>query len=165
MQPIIRDANGVIRFKRNAIVDHFVRNHTIDLSQLAASLDAYSVEDAEQFWQLLGYSVSGYGDLSFVRPETIAEADRRAESLLRPRRSTTACDKCTFSEHADYPVDHPWDMCPRCILDAGHSGDCKPAETALAEALENTMGHGKECTCGSCRDAIPLLARVRGGDR
>jgi len=82
MQPIYLDERGTPRFKDNAIVRRLLDEKVISLNDIAMWLDDVPVEDAEQFWQLLGYSISGYGDLSFVRPETIAKADAKADTLL-----------------------------------------------------------------------------------
>jgi hypothetical protein len=79
MQPIYLDENGTPRFKHNAIVRKLVDKKVIDLNKI--DVQNFPIEDVEQFWQLLGYSISGYG-LSFVRPETLAEADTKAEALL-----------------------------------------------------------------------------------
>lgn len=83
MQPIEFDKDGVIRFKRNAIIDWLFNTYRIDLNEIAIHCQEAKVpvEDQEQFWQLLGYSVSGYGDLSFVRSETVRLADAIAENL------------------------------------------------------------------------------------
>jgi hypothetical protein len=79
MQPIVL-VDGIVRFKRNAVVDWLLCNGYIDLNKIPTW--NLPVEDVEQFWQLLGYSVSGYGELSFIREETIAEADKKADALL-----------------------------------------------------------------------------------
>lgn len=64
-QPIIADAAGVKRFKANAIVDYLHQHGGIDMNKLAV-LD-FSDDDRCQFAQLIGYSVSGYEDLSYVQ--------------------------------------------------------------------------------------------------
>jgi hypothetical protein len=81
MQPVVLDKLGTPRFKGNAIIERLFRERRIDLNQI--SMWDVPVEDAEQFWQLLGYSVSGYGELSFIRPETVAKADEVVEALLK----------------------------------------------------------------------------------
>lgn len=86
MQPIVRDDRGVVRFRANAIVRRLSNEGKISLNEIAAW--DMPVEDAEQFWQMLGYSVSGYGDLSFVRPETLAAADADAEALFAVSRGS-----------------------------------------------------------------------------
>lgn len=86
MQPIAV-SDGVIRFKPNRIVQ-FICSHAdkcvskdglLDLNFLG-TMD-FPQEDVEQFWQLMGYSVSAYGSLSFVSPETAAIADAEAEKI------------------------------------------------------------------------------------
>lgn len=78
MQPIYRAPDGVIRFKENRIITWLVSNRS-NLNEIA--MQGFPQEDMEQFWQLLGYSVSGYGDLSFISPETVSKADCIAESI------------------------------------------------------------------------------------
>lgn len=79
MQPIVWDGRGVIRFKKNAAVDYILDNGGIDLNQIA--MGKFTIEDREQFNQLIGYSVSGYGDLSFIRRKTVRAADKKAAKL------------------------------------------------------------------------------------
>jgi hypothetical protein len=91
MQPIYLDPRGVIRFKANAIIRKFFCRDDEQMSRMISLNDIhvedFPIEDVEQFWQLLGYSVSGYGDLSFVRKKTVALADRKAEALMKRGRS------------------------------------------------------------------------------
>jgi len=68
IQPLEKDANGVLRFKENKIVGYILDNGGIDLNQIAC-VD-FNVEDREQFAQLIGYSLSGFGELSYVTDET-----------------------------------------------------------------------------------------------
>lgn len=63
MQPLV-EADGVIRFKANAIVRHLLDNGGIDLNQLARM--EFSQDDRVQFAQLIGYSLSGFGELGYV---------------------------------------------------------------------------------------------------
>ncbi len=58
MQPVI---NG--RFKENKIVSYCLENNT-DMNDIAHQ--DFSEEDRMQFAQLIGYSVGGYGTLSYV---------------------------------------------------------------------------------------------------
>lgn len=79
-QPLVL-VNGVVRFKGNKIVERLFEERVIDLNKIVGwDLPA---EDFEQFWQLLGYSVSGYGELSFIRPETVEPADKAADEMLK----------------------------------------------------------------------------------
>lgn len=78
IQPLERDAQGVIRFKPNKIVQHLLDNGGIDLNQLARI--EFSQEDREQFAQLIGYSLKGYGELSYVSDESYDAAERMFET-------------------------------------------------------------------------------------
>lgn len=77
MQPLIPDERGMIRFKANAIVRHLLDHGGIDLNALAR-MD-FSTEDREQFAQLIGYSLNGFGELSYVRQDTYATAEKMVE--------------------------------------------------------------------------------------
>ena len=79
MQPLVRDKNGVIRFQKNAIIDWLFETGRLDLNQLATM--KFSKDDHMQIAQLLGYSVSGFGDLSYVDEHTLRVADNRARRL------------------------------------------------------------------------------------
>lgn len=61
IQPLIEDEDGTIRFKANAIVQYL--------------LDHGFTDDREQFAQLIGYSHSGYCDLSYASDETVEGAE------------------------------------------------------------------------------------------
>lgn len=88
MQPIFVDDEGVIRFRQNALVRFLLdANGKIDMNVLAHV--PASAEERAHFAQLIGYSVSGWGDLSYVAegcPEWLAEADKQAEELCKRRR-------------------------------------------------------------------------------
>lgn len=86
MQPVDFDGKsqlgsprGVIRFKQNAIVRWLLENGGLDLNDIARQ--NFSDDDRTQFAQLIGYSVSGFGDLSYVSEAAIAAADERAEAV------------------------------------------------------------------------------------
>lgn len=81
MQPIGFDEDGVIRFKRNAIVRLLLDTGKLTLNDLACM--SFSQTDWQQFYQLIGYSVSGYGDLSNVSEGSIANADEQADGLRK----------------------------------------------------------------------------------
>lgn len=68
MQPIVLDEHGVARFKANSLVRYILdagKKYGINMNHLAI-LPNISQEDREQFAQLLGYSVLGFGDLSYT---------------------------------------------------------------------------------------------------
>jgi hypothetical protein len=68
IQPLITSPDGVTRFKGNAIVRFLLDAGPFNLNQLA--IMQYSDEDREQFAQLIGYSLSGFGELSYVSDKT-----------------------------------------------------------------------------------------------
>jgi hypothetical protein len=76
IQPLQME-NGVLRFKRNKIVEHLLDKGGIDMNDIAR-LD-FSQEDREQFAQLIGYSHSGSGDLGYVSDEVWCAAQEMYE--------------------------------------------------------------------------------------
>jgi hypothetical protein len=79
MQPIV-DVSGIKRFKANAIVLHLIVTHpSCDMNALSR-MD-FSDEDRMQFAQLIGYSVGGYADLSYVSDESYEAAEKAAHSI------------------------------------------------------------------------------------
>lgn len=80
IQPLEKDERGVMRFKRNHIVCHLLEKGGISLNEIAC-LD-FSKEDREQFAQLIGYSLGGFADLSYVSVETFCEAKKKAETEM-----------------------------------------------------------------------------------
>jgi hypothetical protein len=67
IQPLVEDAQGVVRFKSNAIVRFLLDKGPFNMNDIAR--DEFSQEDREQFAQLIGYSHSGSGDLGYVSDE------------------------------------------------------------------------------------------------
>lgn len=70
-QEIIRDGHGVLRFRKNDLIDRLVTeagkdSRLMGLSYIA-TLEA-SIEDRAQLAQLIGYSVDGYHGLSYSLP-------------------------------------------------------------------------------------------------
>lgn len=78
MQPLVV-INGVVRFRENAIVRHLLDDGPFDLNTI--HIKDFSNEDRMQFAQLIAYSVSGYGGLSYVSTESVYEADYAASKL------------------------------------------------------------------------------------
>ena len=77
----------VVRFRRNAIVDRLLdearAGRKVDLNDIAC----WDVSDADrrQFAQLIGYSVAGYGDLSYVGAARARRADAAAGRFMSRR--------------------------------------------------------------------------------
>lgn len=68
LQPMYKDDNGTVRFVPNAIVDVLLKTGKLNLND--TSVLEFSDEDREQFAQLIGYSLKGFEELSYVRDET-----------------------------------------------------------------------------------------------
>lgn len=73
IQPLYND-NGVLRFHANKIVKFLLDAGPFDLNQLA--LMEFTDSDREQFAQLIGYSLSGFGELPYVSDATYKRAER-----------------------------------------------------------------------------------------
>jgi hypothetical protein len=72
LQPLYKDEGGIVRFKRNHIVCLLLERGKFDMNDLACM--NFSNEDHEQFAQLIGYSLSGFSELSYVSEETFTAA-------------------------------------------------------------------------------------------
>lgn len=84
MQPVWRDNDGVIRFKPNGIVQYLLDFGGIDMNLIAIMHKrdgTFTDEEMSQFAQLIGYSVSGFGDLDYVTDEQYKAAEERAAAL------------------------------------------------------------------------------------
>jgi hypothetical protein len=82
MQPLQKDKHGTVRFRGNAIVQHLLDNGGLDLNDLAVTSPEFPQQDWEQFAQLIGYSLSGFGDLSYVRDDTYDLASKMHRSRV-----------------------------------------------------------------------------------
>ena len=84
LQPIIKDEHGTARFEVNGIVRFLLDAGPYDMNFLA--LIPFSNEDREQFMQLIGYSVSGFGDISYVSEAAIKKADEIVKAMKEGER-------------------------------------------------------------------------------
>lgn len=107
MQPIGLDELGTPRFKENKIVSLLLHNGKFDLNALSMLVHKgmASKEDYTHLMQLIGYSVSGYGDLSTSPPELVEKADRIADRVVKEAEGV----KCTCDADPIHPVQPP---CP-----------------------------------------------------
>jgi hypothetical protein len=82
MQPLEVDKGGVIRFKQNKIVRFLVdwaSSRGMSLNDLA--MLPFDDDDRTQLAQLIGYSVSGFSELSYVPNELVVKADTAASRM------------------------------------------------------------------------------------
>jgi len=72
IQPIINDEQGRPRFVTNRIVETLLDSGELDMNALAV-MD-FTDEEREQFSQLIGYSLGGFGELSYVSDQAYTAA-------------------------------------------------------------------------------------------
>jgi uncharacterized alpha/beta hydrolase family protein len=92
MQPIVWKGE-VIRFKENPIIVLMLETGNLSLNHIAIAaadpVNGITQEDQMQLAKLIGYSVSGFGDLSYADPDTVARADEIAAKLIEERANET----------------------------------------------------------------------------
>lgn len=86
MQKIKIDEYGRPQFVSNDIVDHFLAQYPGGLNSLTVNCHDASAADWEQFYQLIGYSVSGYGELHRVSKKSKDKADKKADAFFAKSR-------------------------------------------------------------------------------
>ena len=84
-QPILLDEHGTPRFKGNKIVRFLLDAGPFDMNKLR--MMPWSEEDYSEFCQLIGYSVSGFGELSTPIPEDVEKADEIADELVKAKKA------------------------------------------------------------------------------
>ena len=93
MQPVALDDRDVLRFRQNTLVRALLDRDTqrgriypefparSDGGLNWIAMQDFSQEDQEQFAQLIGYSISGYHELSYVSDASAAEASALAHAI------------------------------------------------------------------------------------
>ena len=80
IQPLTKDSEGTLRFKKNAIVRHLLdwaSERGMGMNELAVM--NFCKDDRQQFAQLIGYSLSGYSSLqSYVDDDAYNAAAKMA---------------------------------------------------------------------------------------
>ena len=94
IQPLAKDAQGVLRFKENSLVrallDHGQATG-LGLNELARKFYAPEhADDWQQLAQLIGYSLSGYGELSYVSDDAYGTAATMADEGLNEKDARIA---------------------------------------------------------------------------
>ena len=88
IQPLYTDEKGTPRFKANAIVRFLLAAGPIDMNRLA--IMDFSDEDRQQFAQLIGYSLSGYSELSYVSDDAFGIAAHMRDNPNESQDKATA---------------------------------------------------------------------------
>lgn len=89
IQPIEVDDKGTPRFKQNVIVRYLLDNGGIDMNRIA-ELD-FSRDDQIQFAQLIGYSIGGFSELSYVDDDTYEAATKVHELGVAEDKARIDC--------------------------------------------------------------------------
>jgi hypothetical protein len=85
MQPFIKDEQGIVRFRENAIVRDLVDGKIEgSLNEIYPLVHAgtYTMEDYRQLMQLIGYSLCGYHELSCVKNKHAKAATEAAQKVF-----------------------------------------------------------------------------------
>ena len=86
-QPIIFDSHGVERFQSNKIVEYLLDKTPYAMNDIA--MIDFPIGDRVQFAQLIGYSVSGLGDLHYVTKQAWARAAHKSKASVAARLKAT----------------------------------------------------------------------------
>ena len=86
IQPLQKDKHGVLRFKENKIVRYLLDCGFTDLNRIA--MMNFSNEDRQQFAQLIGYSLNGYSELSYVTDAAYDRAEKTVKEKDKPNKAT-----------------------------------------------------------------------------
>jgi hypothetical protein len=107
MQPIIKDPEGTIRFQQNDIVADlldFASARGLDMNEIVkrACFKTYSQNDLCQFYQLIGYSLSGYHELNHVSDKHAKAATKAAKKVVP---TASGCRDHNCSIHKGVPLE------------------------------------------------------------
>ncbi len=141
MQPIGLDSEGVPRFKGNKIIEYLFQSGKLNLNDIACM--PFPQEDYAQITQLLGYSTSGWGDLSTSPPELVSKADGIADDLVSGRSPcTTQSTPLTFGELG---IEDQFIAFPHDGDDSGHGGGGDTFIFMKAKGKPNNIFADGEC--------------------
>ncbi len=81
-QPLVRDENGGICFRKNSVVEYLVINNTLTIAELIKSRTIFPIADFEQLFMLCGYSVDAFTSEIVVRQSTVAILHKKAKLFM-----------------------------------------------------------------------------------
>ena len=79
VQRLHKEKDGAIRFVKNDIVEFLLDNGGYDMNKLA--MLAFDESDRQQFAQLIGYSLHGFSELSYVDDEVYERSSVQLEEI------------------------------------------------------------------------------------
>jgi len=127
IQPLERDHRGVVRFKKNKIVDDLLKHSCergFGLNEIACR--DYSKDDQRQLAQLIGYSHSGACDLSYMDEETLTVALKMFEqgtSELQARNEYLEAELSELREALREPIARLFCVHPDDLGEPTHEQD------------------------------------------
>jgi len=86
IQPIVNDEQGRPRFVTNRIVETLLDSGELDMNALAV-MD-FTHQEREQFAQLIGYSLDGFSELSYVSNEAYTTAALMSQGMTEQEAKT-----------------------------------------------------------------------------
>jgi len=94
IQPLAKDVHGTLRFKANVLVNALLEHGQstgLGLNELARKFDTQEhSDDWQQLAQLIGYSLSGFGELSYVSDDAYGAASTMADEGLSEKDARIA---------------------------------------------------------------------------
>lgn len=138
-QPLVTGDDGVIRFRENRIISKLVevaRKSGFGLNEIAIDLarNCYEPWESAQLTQLIGYSVSGWGDLPVVQEnysKRLAKLDKKVNKL-----SGKWEEKQRVEEPAEDASSVDMDRCPVCDSPSEGSCRCPRSDSSCANGHE-----------------------------
>lgn len=143
-QPLVRDGHGKIRFKQNDIVRFLLDHGPYDMNAIGAR--DFPREDRVQFAQLIGYSLDGFGTLSYVGDDDFrlaqgAQTEPEAKDL--PDWETVRDFLSVFLSGATGKKSHFWHDTLDSVFATGPLGEVRALLVSHA-----TKQHAREQTHG-----------------
>jgi hypothetical protein len=89
VQSVVVDPHGTYRFKQNPVVRKFMemaqqgRKYDMNDAAMDYGNGYFARNDMVQFAQLIGYSVAGWSDLSYVSDKDYEAAQRKVEKMKK----------------------------------------------------------------------------------
>lgn len=99
IQPLWIADDKVLRFRENAVVRWLLDNGGKDMNDIARQ--GFDADELEHFAQLIGYSHSGAGDLSYVSDETWYAARKMYDDGLSQDAARAEALREILADHAE----------------------------------------------------------------
>jgi len=148
MQEIVKDDQGTMKFRSNEIVRYLLDHGGIDMNALAM-LD-FPDEDHMQFAQLIGYSVGGYGELSYVTDESYDAAERELNQV--PKHTYNWSCEVVGQTHSREDI--PIGATISAVDDIQVIATCEGCDKLITDDEDHTTDSEGVDLCRGCMDAL-----------